>query len=125
MNALRLIQMMIGVLLGFSVLAKPTWAEEIPQVFEPPIKAGAMISVEKYNPKSQTYLIAIVKEPGVGPNVAMPGDLVDAISTLDLEKLKQRPEYVVGNTYHLDKELRLISEKGLELRARLLKKNKK
>lgn len=99
--------------------------DSIPQVLEPPISAGAMISVEKYDPISQTYSVLITKEPGVGPNIAMPGDLVDAISTLDLEKLKQRPEYVVGNTYHLDKELRLLTEKGVAIRTKLLKNKKK
>lgn len=98
---------------------------ELPSVMEPPIKAGTMISVDKYEPKSKTYQVTITKEPSVGPNVAMPGDLVDAISTLDSEKLSERPESVVGNTYSLDKELRLISEKGVKLRTQLLSKNKK
>jgi hypothetical protein len=94
-------------------------------IMNPPIRAGAMISVESYDAKSKTYSIVLIKEPGVGPNIALPGDLLNSVSTLTKNELELRPESIVGNSYQLDKELLLLSDKGLALRLKAQQKIKK
>lgn len=110
---------------------KPTRAsasqddDDLAPEFEPPIMAGAMISIESFDPKLETFSIIIIGEEGVGPNIAMPGDLADAVTTIDRKELEAHPERVVGNSYKLDKDLRLLSLLGEKKRLELLKRKKK
>jgi hypothetical protein len=92
---------------------------------EPPIRKGAMIAVDSYNAKSKTYNVTIVNEAGAGPNVAMPIDLAKATGSVDEKEIISRPEMVVGNSYELKSELRLLSEAGVKIRTQLVNSEKK
>jgi hypothetical protein len=98
---------------------------QIPPEQDPPLSAGAMVSVRSYDAATRTFHLIITDEPAVGPNVATPEDLAAAVSTLKLETLKSRPQSIVGNEYQLDKELRLLSARGVTLRKQALRKKTK
>lgn len=78
---------------------------------EPPILAGAAITVMSYDKDSNTYVIKINAEPAVGPNIATPKALASAIGLADRQSYDafiKNPARAVGNVYVLYKDLKLL-----------------
>ena len=88
------------------------------EMFDYPIRAQAMISVQSYDPQTRTYRINLEKEPAVGPNFTTLEYLNTAIDLPDFEKVKKNPDKIVGNIYQLQKKLILISRKAVEKRKK-------
>jgi hypothetical protein len=76
---------------------------------EPPIRAGAMISVQAWDAKSKTYDIELTEYPAQGPNYATLKDLAAAVKTVDSARAKRNPASLVGMAYKLDADLKLQS----------------
>lgn len=76
---------------------------------EPPIRAGAMIEVEAWNAKSQTYDIVMTKYSAQGPNYAKVASLLKAVTSLNASRVRAKPESIVGLSFKLDADLALES----------------
>lgn len=73
------------------------------------IKEGTVVEVQAFDSKNKTFELMIVKEPGVGPNIATTKSLSRATGT-DEKKLKEH----VGSELTLKKKLILLSNDEIE-----------
>lgn len=86
-------------------------ASSEPKYEEPPIRAGASITVVEYNDKKRLLSVQITTEPAVGPNITTPELLVDAIGIEDKGDRKafvDNPRRFIGTEYVLQKDLKLL-----------------
>lgn len=82
------------------------------------IKKGATISVTKWYPANNAFLVELPKEPAVGPNYATPDDLQSAIGmegtvTEFIKQMQRDPSAI----YALKEPLMLLEENEFKLRA--------
>lgn len=78
---------------------------------EPPLRKGWMIVVKGIDRKRRLLEIDIEKSPGVGPNLARPEKLADAVDITDADEKKKfidDPSRFVGSRYELKKDLELV-----------------
>lgn len=93
---------------------------KIPLEADPPIRAHAMIEIQKFDSRSQTYSIVLTKEPAVGPNIATPEALARALGMTDARKLTADPSRIEGHVYQTNQQLELLSELGVRKRLQKL-----
>lgn len=99
-----LIIILLSVLMSLSVHAKPIDMAQL-EAAGLIIKQGTAIEIQSYDAKSKTYELAILKEPGVGPNITTGANLSKATGIPEGE-LKERH----GSEIILKKPLILVPE---------------
>jgi len=103
---------------AFSVTASAQKPTPLPA---PHYAAGEMIELKTYEPGSQTFEIKSLKYPAHGPFYATLEDVVDSISSLNLERVRRSPRDFVKNQYLLDKNLFILDISELPERTKQLK----
>ncbi|UOF01143.1 hypothetical protein [Bdellovibrio reynosensis] len=98
-----------------SVVAEKPKAAVVEAETEPPIIKGTDIEVDSYDAPTDTFEVVIVKEPGVGPNIATSDDLFKATG-IDPENKKNKD--LVGSTFKLKEELKLLTEEEAAARKK-------
>jgi hypothetical protein len=79
---------------------------------EPPLKKGWWITVMKLDRKKRLLEIQIDKASAVGPNLARPEDLIEAVGIVEPEERRtfmSDPSRFVGSKFVLEKDLPLVS----------------
>lgn len=101
------------------ILPSVVGAADIPK---PEIKKGFDVTVNSYDPQTDTFLLTINSEPAVGPNYVTSEAFRKAISYEGSKEdfIKQRPQ-MTGSVYSLKKSLPLLELSEL---AKLTKKKK-
>ncbi len=100
-----------------------TTAEVKASIAHPSLNKGTQIEIYRYDKSSDAFEVSIVKEPGVGPNVATPEALYKVIQTdVDFATfLKKKSEYV-GAEFTLKEKLPLLNAAALAQRKKSLLK---
>ncbi|MBX2996519.1 MAG: hypothetical protein KF681_16985 [Bdellovibrionaceae bacterium] len=123
MATMRLLTM----ILGFSAITLAAQAV-MPVPASPPKKAskpmerprlieGAKIQIQSYDPASDTFTVQIIREPGVGPNIATPEAMVTAIGlSMKPETFRRKASEYIGAEFALVKPMPLLFMREVELR---------
>ena len=82
---------------------------------EPPITKGTSITIESFQPETQTYELKILNKPAIGPNVAAKEDLFNALGFTKKQRktLKKEPLSIKGIVYSLKRDLPLLNRKQI------------
>ncbi|MEK2645861.1 hypothetical protein [Bdellovibrio sp. BCCA] len=87
------------------------------------IRKDTQIEVSYYDKDSDTFEVVIVKEPGVGPNVATPEALHKAAGiNADIETFQNKKADYVGAEFQLKEDLSLLDDEQIEKRREHNKK---
>lgn len=103
---MRSLAFILGLIFVFSVQAKNIKQLEAEGLV---IREGTVLEVQSFDSKSKTFELMIVKEPGVGPNVATAKNLVNSTG-VTFDKLKDQ----IGSEITLKKKLILLSNEEIE-----------
>lgn len=83
----------------------------------PRLIEGAKIQIQSYDPASDTFTVQIVREPGVGPNVATPESLIEAIGlSMKPATLRRKASEYLGAEFVLAKPMPLLFMREVEQR---------
>ncbi len=83
------------------------------------ISKGTAIEIKAYDKDSDTFVVGIVSEPGVGPNVTTLDHLKIATSGKILPKgASLKTADIVGSEFDLSEDLVLLSEAEVSARAK-------
>ena len=80
-----------------------------------------LVEVKRYDPETQTYLLAIVDDPDPRPLNTTPERLANAVAALPLNSIGRKPDSIVGNEYLIDKGLVLLMDSELAQRKKQLR----
>ncbi|XGC80160.1 hypothetical protein ACES2L_12590 [Bdellovibrio bacteriovorus] len=83
---------------------------------EPPIIKGTDIEIDSYDSATDTFEVVIVKEPGVGPNVASSEDLIKATG-ITIGNGKKKADFV-GTSHLLKEDLKMLAEDEVKARKK-------
>lgn len=74
------------------------------------LEKGHLIAVKRYIALTRTYEVYSVEFYGEGFSYVTPEGLAWAIQTLDIDRLKKKPNSIVGSQYLLDKVLPSLND---------------
>ena len=82
------------------------------------ILEGAKIIIGKYNRDSDSFDVVLVEESGMGPLMVPLENVAKATGFTDEERLRKRPELIIGNQYETPDPLPVLSARGLDQRKK-------
>ena len=123
---------LITLVLTFAFITTPALAKKVDLQSEPPIKAGAEITVSGYNPQFEVFLVTINETPAIGPNYASANDLHRALEHEgSLKDFIKNKDQLLGSIFTLKKDLKMVDLEKLakvhhkEIKAEIEKQKKK
>lgn len=88
----------------------PLTAEEQANLMGLQIRAGTGVRVKSFDKKSQTFLLEISDEKGVGPNITTMENLMRAMNLPATARTIGQPQEWVGKKFNLVQDLTLVPE---------------
>ena len=81
-----------------------------------PMLKDAIVRIKSYDKKSKTYLVDSPEFPGEGQYRVTPEGLTKAWKAANLERLKSKPESVVGLEFKADQDLPTLFDEEVKAR---------